>query len=86
MTDIDSRALTLFGVKLRGGIWQVTRDGHFYGHYMTGQPAFEAAEAAARTVVASGGAADIRWNVRPRQAIRAMRTMQFRAGRTVAKG
>jgi hypothetical protein len=97
MTSSDSRApiVTLFGVKLRGGIWQVTRDGRFYGHYMAGQPAFDAAEAAARTVVASGGAADIRWNDgRPQAVVSAwakglavapigvMRTMQFRAGST----
>ena len=66
----------MFGVELRSGIWQVTRDGHFYGHYMAGQPAFDAAEAAARAIVANGGAADIQWNKARPQAI------QFRAGST----
>jgi hypothetical protein len=91
----QARAVTLFGVKLRGGVWQVTRDGRFYGHYMTDQPAFDAAEAAARAVVASGGSADVLWNDRLRQAgvsdrakglavapIGLMRTMEFRAGST----
>ena len=55
---------TLFRVILRGGIWQVTKDGRFYGHCMAGQPAFDAAQAAALSVVASGGAADILWNDR----------------------
>jgi len=71
MTDIDPRAaiaplgrVTLFGIKLSGGIWQVTRDGEFYGHYTTDQPAFAAAESAARAIVANGGAADIRWTDR----------------------
>jgi hypothetical protein len=36
-------AATLFRVMLRGGIWQVTRDGRFYGHYMADQAAFDAA-------------------------------------------
>jgi hypothetical protein len=59
--------VTLFGVELRGGIWQVTQDGQFYGHYMADQPAFDAAKAAANALVASGGAADIRWTDRRQQ-------------------
>ena len=95
VTEPQARAVTLFGVKLHGGVWQVTQDGRFYSHYMTGQPAFDAAEAAARAVVASGGAADVLWNDRRRQAnasdlvkglavapIGLMRTMEFRAGST----
>jgi len=91
----QTQAVTLFGVTLGGGVWQVTRDGRFYGHYMTGQPAFDAAEAAARAVVASGGAADVLWHDRrpgidpsdrakgPTVAlVGAMRTMEFRAGPT----
>jgi len=93
--ELQERPATLFRVRLRGGIWQVTKDGRFYGHYMADQPAFEAAEAAARGVVASGGAADIMWNDRRPQGaaadrakglavtpIRTVRTMQFRAGAT----
>ena len=60
--------MTLFGVRLRGGIWQVTQDGRFYGHYMADQPAFDAAQAAALAIVARGGAADIRWTERRPQA------------------
>ncbi len=101
--NIDSRTVggshagpaTLFRVNVRGGIWQVTKDGRFYGHYMAGQPAFDAAEAAARAIVARGGTADILWNDRRSQAgtadrakglnvapIGVTRIMQFRAGST----
>jgi hypothetical protein len=103
MTDIGPRATsapqgrpaTVFRVILRGGIWQVTKDGRFYGHYMADRPAFDAARAAALGVVASGGAADILWNDRRPQGAAAdrakglavtpfgtVRTMQFRAGST----
>jgi guanyl-specific ribonuclease Sa len=51
-------ASTLFEVAHRGGIWEVTKDGRFYGHYHSQQPAFDA-EAAAHAAVASGGSADI---------------------------
>ncbi len=91
----QAQGVTLFGVTLGGGVWQVTRDRRFYGHYMTGQPAFDAAEAAARAVVASGGAADVRWHDRRLQTaasdqakglaiapVGAMRTMEFRTGST----
>ena len=84
---------TLFRVMLRRGIWQVTKDGRFYGHYMANQPAFDAAQAAAQGVVERGGAADILWNDRRDPAgadrvklgvapIGTLRTMQFRAGST----
>jgi hypothetical protein len=52
-------AATLFEVAHLRGMWEVTKDGRFYGHYRTQQPAFDAVEAAAHAVVASGGAADI---------------------------
>jgi hypothetical protein len=39
-------APTLFEVAHRGGIWEVTKDGRFYGHYHSQQPAFDAVEAA----------------------------------------
>lgn len=101
--NIDSRAVngpqarpaTLIRVGLRSGVWQVTKDGRFYGHYMADQPAFDAAEAAALAIVAGGGTADILWNDRRPQAgssdrakglnvapIGVPRTMQFRAGST----
>ena len=102
MTDISSQTIpgaeghvTLFGVRLRGGIWQVTQDGRFYGHYMSDQPAFDAAQAAALAIVARGGAADVRWTERRPQVgaanhveglgtipIGGARTAQFRVGST----
>ena len=54
-----SPAPTLFEVARRGGIWEVTKDGRFYGHYLSQQPAFGAVDGAAHAVVASGGSADI---------------------------
>jgi hypothetical protein len=50
---------TLFEIAHRSGIWEVTKDGRFYGHYHSQQPAFDAVEAAAHEAVASGGSADI---------------------------
>lgn len=81
-------AVTLLEVDHRAGIWEVTKDGRFYGHYTRHQPAFDAAEAAALTVVASGGAANVLWTeARPQQVkdphvdpIRLTRTMEFRTG------
>jgi hypothetical protein len=52
-------APTLFEVAHRRGIWEVTKDGRFHGHYRAQQPAFDAVEAAAHAAVASGGSADI---------------------------
>ncbi len=91
----QERLATLFRVILHSSVWQVTKDGRFYGHYSTAQPAFDAARAAALGVVASGGAADILWNDRRPDGAAAdrskglsvtpfgtVRTMQFRAGST----
>jgi hypothetical protein len=55
------RPVTRLEVSLRSGIWAVTKDGQFYGHYFGDQSAFDAAKAAAFAVVASGGAADVSW-------------------------
>jgi hypothetical protein len=87
------RAVRRIQIRGRAGIWEVTRDDRFYGHYMGFQAAFDAAEAAALAIVASGGAADIRFKEGRLQpgvpepargsgltSISAMRTMQFRAG------
>jgi hypothetical protein len=52
-------APTLFEVAHRRGIWEVTKDGRFYGHNHSQQPPFDAVEAAAHAAVASGGSADI---------------------------
>jgi hypothetical protein len=56
---LPSPAPTLLEVAHRRGIWEVTKDGRFYGHYHSQQPAFDAVEAAAHAAVASGGSADI---------------------------
>ncbi|WIM12951.1 MAG: hypothetical protein OJF58_003915 [Enhydrobacter sp.] len=50
---------TLLLLARRAGVWEVTKDGVFYGHYYEQQPAFDAMNAAARTIVANGGSADI---------------------------
>src|SRR5579871_4669849 len=42
-----------------GAAPELTKDGAFYGHYYGQQPAFDAANAAARAIVANGGSADI---------------------------
>ena len=58
----EVKPVTLLEVSHRAGIWAVTKDGKFYGHYIGDQSAFDAAEAAAFAVVASGGTADVLWN------------------------
>jgi hypothetical protein len=89
----EGRAITRLEVKRRVGIWEVTRDGHFYGHYQEAQPAFDAAEAAALAIVANGGAADLLWNdTRPQSGVsdqardvavsRLSRVIEFRSGST----
>lgn len=58
----DSRrsdGVTRFQVRQRMGVWEVTRDGRFYGDYFAKDHAVDAATVAARTVVAKGGAADV---------------------------
>lgn len=90
---LEEQSVTLLEVGHRSGIWAVTRDGQFYGHYIGVQSAFDAAEAAAFAVVASGGAADVVWDdARPQSAaseqtrgsgvtpIKVLRTMKFRTG------
>ena len=86
------RAVRRIQVRGRAGIWEVTRDDRFYGHYMGFEVAFDAAEAAALAIVMSGGEADIGFKEgrspgRPEPArgstpgpIAAMRTMEFRKG------
>lgn len=54
--------VTRLEVRRSTGLWQVTRDGQFHGHYDADQSAFDAAEAVALDVVANGGAADLWWN------------------------
>jgi hypothetical protein len=94
VTDLsEGRSVTLLEVSQRVGIWEVTKDGRFYGHYYDDQPAFDAAEAAALAIVANGGQADLRWNrARPRSAVsdqakdaasgNVSQIIEFRAGST----
>src|SRR5689334_9674758 len=76
-------------LQVRGGagIWEVTRDDRFYGHYLGYEAAFAAAEAEATIIVAGGGSADIRFREgRPQSAgsvggpSAAVRIMEFRPG------
>jgi hypothetical protein len=58
----DSRrsdGVTRFKVRQRMGVWEVTRDGRFYGDYFAKDHAVDAATVAARAVVTKGGAADV---------------------------
>jgi hypothetical protein len=50
---------TLLQLGRRAGVWELTKDGVFYGDYYEQQSAFDAANAAARAIVANGGSADI---------------------------
>jgi hypothetical protein len=93
-SDRTERArVTRLEVRCSTGLWQVTRDGKFHGHYDADQSAFDAAEAVALDVVANGGAADLWWNdLRPQSeesdpttgvASRGVsRTIEFRSGST----
>lgn len=58
MTDKADDA-TLLQLTFRAGLWEVTKDGTFYGRYDAQQRAFEAVEAEAHAIVAGGGCADI---------------------------
>ena len=92
--DRTERAtVTRLEVRRSTGLWQVTRNGQFHGHYDADQSAFDAAEAVALDVVANGGAADLWWNdPRPQSeksdpatgvAARGVsRTIEFRSGST----
>ena len=79
--------VTQLEVKRHAGIWEIIRDGQFYGHYDDDQPAFDAAEAVAVAVVASGGSADLVWtDGRPKSEIsdqaESLRIIEFRPGST----
>lgn len=88
--DAPSRgvsAVTQLEVKRHAGIWEIIRDGQFYGHYDQDQPAFDAAEAVAVAIVASGGAADLVWtDGRPKSGVSdqaaGLRVIEFRPGST----
>lgn len=58
----EMHAITRLEVRRSTGLWQVILDGQFHGHYHADHLAFDAAEAVALGVVASGGAADLWWN------------------------
>lgn len=54
----DSPAL-VFELRHRSGIWEVTKDGRFYGDFLSEKEALDSAEAAVRSVVADGGRATL---------------------------
>lgn len=58
----EGAPITLLEVSKRSGVWAVTKDGKFYGHYIGDQSAFDAAESEAMAIVASGGMADLSWD------------------------
>ena len=79
--------VTQLEVRRHVGIWEIIRDGQFYGHYDDDQPAFDAAEAVAVAVVASGGAVDLVWtDGRPKSETsdqaESLRIIEFRPGST----
>ena len=89
----ERASVTRLEVRRSTGLWQVTWNGRFHGHYDADQSAFDAAEAVALDVVANGGAADLWWNdSRPQSeksdpargvAARGVsRTIEFRSGST----
>jgi hypothetical protein len=45
---------TLFEVAHRRGIWEVTKDGRFYGHYHSQQSAFDAVQGQRAAVAGCG--------------------------------
>jgi hypothetical protein len=51
--------VAILRVEYRRLVWEVTRDGKFYGHYHERQPALDAAVAAATAIVAQSGRADV---------------------------
>ncbi|HKV16835.1 MAG TPA: hypothetical protein VJQ81_17445 [Reyranella sp.] len=85
--NIARPAVTVLEVKHRDDIWEIIRDGQFHGHYDDDQPAFDAAEAIAVAVVASGGSADLVWtDGRPKSGVsdraKILRIIEFRPGST----
>jgi hypothetical protein len=48
----------MFQMRHRAGIWEVTKNGAFFGHYNQQQQAWDAANAAAAAVIADGGWAE----------------------------
>lgn len=56
-TKLPNATMIKFQMRHRAGIWEVTKDGLFFGHYNQQQQAWDAAKAAAATVIADGGSA-----------------------------
>ena len=87
---LEGPAATLLQISHCADIWELTKDGSFYGHYAADQSAFDAAEAAAFAIVAAGGTADLLWNDEQPQwseerdvsPFDVVQTMEFRAGST----
>jgi hypothetical protein len=56
---IPDRLPVMVELRHRSGIWEVTKDGHFYGDYLSEQGALDSAQAAVTLVVAGGGFATL---------------------------
>lgn len=53
------RVPAVFELRRRSGIWQVTKDGRFYGDFLSEMEALDSAQAAVRSIVAGGGFASL---------------------------
>jgi hypothetical protein len=77
----ENAAVAVFQIFHVSGIWSVTKDNRFYGHYLEQQPAFHAVEEASIAIVANGDSANVVWNDRSSEgSIGAIRTMEYRPG------
>jgi hypothetical protein len=57
--EIPGRPAVAFELRHRSGIWEVKRDGSFYGDFLSEREALDSAQAAVRSVVAAGGFATL---------------------------
>jgi hypothetical protein len=57
--EIPDRPQIVFELRHRSGIWEVTRDGRFYGDFLSERQALDSAQAAVRSVIAGGGFASL---------------------------
>lgn len=72
-------AVTVLQIFHVSGIWSVTRNNRFYGHYLEQRPAFDAVEEAALEIVANGGMADVVWHgPSPEGSVGAIRKREYR--------
>jgi hypothetical protein len=76
---LERAPITIFQIFHVSGIWSVTKDNKFYGHYLERRPAFDAAEEAAFAIVANRGSVNVVWHdPSPEGSIGAIRTKEYR--------